>query len=285
MKVKYWVGMVLLCVLIPNCLAFGQRVRLSEGTPVRVRLKADLVSEQVAEGGRVDFEVASPVIIQEMTVIPEGAVAWGTIQSVKKGKFIKFDISAVRLPDLAEVKLRTLKERAKNPEQEEIKVESSFKGGVGAPSGTEYTVYVDESKEVAASEAPGNPAPAAPTPPPVQAATPPPTPAQVAAPSPSSVTPTAPAAPPTSSPTSLVPSAASSANVERIKVECFSDPSAADIKIDGEFYGNTPSILMVPVGKHELEIQLSGYKTYAIPLTLASGSGVRTIRASLEQKE
>jgi hypothetical protein len=68
-------------------------------------------------------------------------------------------------------------------------------------------------------------------------------------------------------------------------VECFSDPSAADILIDGEFYGNTPSILKVPVGKHELEIQLSGYKTYAIPLILEPGTGIRTIRASLEQKE
>jgi hypothetical protein len=68
-------------------------------------------------------------------------------------------------------------------------------------------------------------------------------------------------------------------------VECFSDPSAADILIDGEFYGNTPSILKVPVGKHELEIQLSGYKTYSIPLILQSGTGIRTIRASLEPKE
>jgi len=68
-------------------------------------------------------------------------------------------------------------------------------------------------------------------------------------------------------------------------VECFSDPSAADILIDGDFYGNTPSILKVPVGKHELEIQLSGYKTYSIPLILEPGTGIRTIRASLEQKE
>ena len=68
-------------------------------------------------------------------------------------------------------------------------------------------------------------------------------------------------------------------------MECFSDPSGAEILIDGEFYGNTPSILKLPVGRHELEIQLSGYKTYAIPLILQSGAGMRTIRAPLEQKE
>jgi len=73
------------------------------------------------------------------------------------------------------------------------------------------------------------------------------------------------------------------ANAERVRVECFSDPSAADILIDGEFYGNTPSILKIPVGKHALEIQLSGYKTYSMPLILEPGTGIRTIRASLEQ--
>jgi len=100
--------MVLVCMLIPSCLAFAQRVRLPDGTAVRVRLKADLTSDQVEEGTRVDFEVARPVIIQGMTVIPVGAVSWGAVQSVKKGKFIKFDIEGVRLPDLTAVKLRTV---------------------------------------------------------------------------------------------------------------------------------------------------------------------------------
>ena len=294
MKVKHSIGMVLVCMLIPSCLAFGQRVRLPEGTPVRVRLKADLASDQVEEGARVDFEVASPVVIQGMTVIPEGAVSWGAVQSVKKGKFIKFDIEGVRLPDLTDVKLRSVGARAKNPGQDQIKVESSFKGGVGAPKGTEYTAYVNEAREVAVSGQPSVPAlaatpSAAPTIPPTQAPTPPPTPAQVVVPTPSTVTPSvtsstpaAPATPPASSPGQ---SASPLAKAERVTVECFSDPSGAEILIDGDFYGNTPSILKLPVGKHELEIQLPGYKTYAIPLILQSDTRIRTIHPSLEQKE
>jgi len=310
-KVKHSIGMVLVCMLIPSCLAFGQRVRLPDGTPVRVRLKADLTSDQVEEATRVDFEVARPVIIQGMTVIPEGAVSWGAVQSVKKGKFIKFDIEGVRLPDLTDVKLRTVAGRAKNPGQDQIKVDASFRGGVGAPKGTEYTAYVNEDREVAVAAQPSIPAlaptptPAGTTPPTPAETTPPapaettaPTPAQVEAPTPSTATPAvtypkpaaAPAvttpAPSATSPTSSPSqSAASLANVERARVECFSDPSAADIVIDGEFYGNTPSILKVPVGKHQLEIQLSGYKTYSIPLILEPGTRIRTIRASLEQKE
>jgi hypothetical protein len=294
-KVKHSIGMILVCMLIPSCLAFSQRVRLPEGTPVHLRLKADLASDQVEEGVRVDFEVASPVLIQGIAVIPVGAVSWGAVQSVKKGKFIKFDIEGVRLPDLTDVKLRTVGGRGKNPAQDQIKVDASFKGGVGAPKGTEYTAYVNEGREVAVAAQPSNLA-LAPTP--TAAATTPPTPAQVVAPTPSTATPavtypksaappavTTPAASATSPAISPSQSAAPLANVERARVECFSDPSAADILIDGEFYGNTPSILKVPVGKHELEIQLSGYKTYSIPLILEPGTGIRTIRASLEQKE
>jgi hypothetical protein len=319
-KVKHSIGMVLVCTLIPSCLAFGQRVHLPEGTPVHLRLKADLMSDRVEEGARVDLEVASPVLIQGIAVIPEGAVSWGAVQSVKKGKFIKFDIEGVRLPDLTDVKLRAVGGKAKNPGQDQIKIEASFKGEVGAPRGTEYTAYVNEDREVAVAAQPGSPA-LAPTPtaaaattppavvatppptpatttPPAAVATTPPTPAPVVEPTPSTTTPAVtyakPAAPPavttpaasaTSPAISPGPSAAPPASVERARVECFSDPSAADILIDGEFYGNTPSILKVPVGRHELEIQLSGYKTYAIPLILEPGTGLRTIRASLEPKE
>ena len=89
MKAKLWIGVVLIWVLTSSCLALGQPVSLPEGTAVRVRLKADLGSDQATVGNRVDFEVARPVVIQGTTVIPEGAVAWGTVQSVKKGKFIR----------------------------------------------------------------------------------------------------------------------------------------------------------------------------------------------------
>ena len=352
---KYWIGMVLVCTVVPSCLAFGQRVRLPEGTAVRVCLKADLTSDQAAVVARVDFEVTRPVVIQGMTVIPQGAVAWGAVQSVKIGKFIEFDIEGVQLADGTNVKLRSVGVRAKKPWQNRLKVDSSFKGGVGAPKGTEYTAYVDEGIEVEVSGQPtGAPAlaaapSAAPSTPAPQAVTPPPTPAPTVTPNASTVTPgatsTTPTAPPpaatpeppavttaaahpaataveappvitpaaTAAPAVATPAAATPAvatpaittpaptapplaasstqppalpaNVERVRVECFSDPSGAEILIDGEFYGNTPSILKLPVGRHEMEIQLSGYRTYAIPLILQSGAGMRTIRAPLEQKE
>jgi len=300
-NVKYGVGIVLLLMLIPSCLAYGQQVRLPDGTPVHVRLKADLASEQAEEGGRVNFEVARAVVIQGITVIPEGAVSWGAVQSVKKGKFVKFDIEGVQLPDGTNIKLRSVEAKAKI--SGEVKADSSFNGGVGGAKGSEYVAYVDEDRDVTVGGQGGNPPPApapsaAPATAAAQAPASPPTPTQVAAPTPSTAaaavtsstpeaapalaTPAAPATTPAVSPTGP---AAPPANVERVTVECFSIPTAADILIDGEFYGNTPSILKIPVGKHDLQIQLSGYKTYSIPLTLEAGRGIRTIRAPLEQKE
>jgi hypothetical protein len=301
-------------------------------------LTADLASDRVEEGARVGFEVARPVVIEGMTVIPVGAVAWGAVQSVKIGKFIEFDIEGVQLPDGTNVKLRSVGVRAKKPWQDRIKVDSSFPGGVGAANGSEYTAYFDEERQVAVSGPASNPAlaaapSAAPTAPPTQAPTPPPIPVQGVVPSPSTATPpvtsatptapppvatpappavttaaapapatpaqappaattpavTAPAvttpAPPATSPAASATPSAALASVERVRVECFSDPPWADILIDGEFYGNTPSMLKIPVGKHDLEIQLSGYKTYSRPLILQSGTGILTIRAPLEAKE
>jgi hypothetical protein len=290
-KLKYRIGIILVSMLIPSCLALGQKVRLPDGTSVYVRLKVDLASEIVEQGARVDFEAARPVVIQGMTVIPEGAVAWGAVQTVKKGKSIKFDIQGVQLPDGTNVKLRTGRDKTKNSP---IKADSDFKRGIGAPKGSEYTAYVDEDREVAVSGQESNPAlAAAPPPAPAQPVAPSAStetpavtsttpPAQLAVSTPAAATPTSPATSPAVSPTQ---SGAPTANVERITVMCFSDPSGADIRIDGDFFGNTPSILKVPVGKHALEMELSGYKTFAMPLLLRSGEPTHTVRAPLEQKE
>jgi hypothetical protein len=291
MNVKHSIGALPLSLLCLSSLLFAERVRLQEGTAVRVRLKAELMSDRVEEGNRVDFEVARPVVVRGMIVIPEGALAWGAVQSVKKDKSIKFDIEGVRLPDLTEIKLRCIREKSKNPGKDQIKIETQYGETVGVPRGSEFTAYIDEeawAEAAAPAASPAvqrAPAPVAPAPTqaaPVEVRTPAPVapapavsaPAPAVQPTPSAVQPAAPAVPP-----------AAAATGERITVECFSDPSGAEILIDGDFYGNTPSILNVPVGDHRFEIQLAGYKSYSQSLNLPSGAGLRTIRAPLEKKE
>jgi len=338
MNVKHAIAALPLSLLCLSTLLLAEKVHLQEGTPVRVRLKADLASDRAEAGNRVDFEVAQGVTVGSLLVIPEGAVAWGAVQSVKKDKAIKFDIQGVRLPDLREVKLRCIREKTNNPAKDQIKIDTEFGETVGVPKGTVFTAYIDDDVWVEAAAAP--PAATAPAVRPsaapaaqLTAATPAPTPTAVApaevrpaapvvvtapptiatpapqpaastpAPSPTSVapaevrmaaptavtpvtvpTPTAQPAAPVATPTLAVAPAAA-ATGERVTVECFSDPSGADILIDGEFYGNTPSILKILVGNHRVEIQLPGYKVFSQPLNLPAGGGIRTIRALLEKRQ
>jgi hypothetical protein len=72
---------------------------------------------------------------------------------------------------------------------------------------------------------------------------------------------------------------------EPVTVEIFSDPIGADIMLDGDFVGNTPSILKVRPGTHYLILLLPGFKPWEQPLSLEPGGKLTTIRATLEKTE
>jgi hypothetical protein len=218
------------------------------------------------------------------------------VQVVKKGKTLRFDIEGVRLPDMKLVKLRCSPQKTSTAAKGEIKVETQVGGDVGAAKGSEFTAYLDEDLTVNVAGTPATPpqpspavAPAAPPAPatPVAAPVAAPSPEAVAGPPPKpDATPVAPApvAPVVSAPAAPVTHAAPAAQPgEYITVECFSDPSGADIYIDDDYHGNTPSILKIQPGKHQIEYRLMGYKAHMQPLDLTSGTGLRTVRMTLEK--
>lgn len=340
MKLKgaFWILPLSLLALSP---ARAERLRLPDGTPVRLFLRAELSSARAHLGDRVDFEVADPIVVQGHILVPVGAAAWGAVQSVKE-KEVKFDIEGARLPNLQIVKLRTVREKTKSARKDQIKVEARVSDGAGAAPGTEFTAYLDEDAEVdvpgPAATALGAKQPAA-EPKPVPAEAKPATAAVVAAPAagpketavvpnpsgeprpatsaasptatpqhaapasppvtetPEPAPPAAPAAPsPTrTAPTATLPSKPSApvpapltldwaTATEWVTVECFSDPSGADILIDENFVGNTPSILKVPAGDHALGLKRNGYQPVSESMSLPAGSGLRTIRKTLQPK-
>lgn len=285
MKFKGSIAGIIFCLICFSGALYAERVEVPEGTRVEVRLKADLQSTQAHEGSPIYFEVGRPVIVRGIVAVPVGAVAWGAVQSVKEGKFIKFDIEGLRLPDMTTINLRCTREKSKKASKDELKIDSDLGDTVGAPKGTEFTAYVDEGITVEGS---GAAAPSTPSPSPAsQPSAPAPAPAEVT-PAASTTTPTpqttAPAAPaPQPAPQTIAP--ASAASAEPVTLQCFSDPSGADIVIDDDFRGTTPSILKIPPGKHHLEYQLYGYNPYSKDLDLKSGMGVQTIRETLQKKE
>jgi hypothetical protein len=79
-----------------------------------------------------------------------------------------------------------------------------------------------------------------------------------------------------STPGTCVPTAASC-------VTFVSEPQGADIYVDGEFVGNTPSTLALPAGSHEIRVEADAFKTWTRKLTSTAGSTV-TIHATLAKK-
>ncbi|HWX52978.1 MAG TPA: PEGA domain-containing protein [Verrucomicrobiae bacterium] len=61
-----------------------------------------------------------------------------------------------------------------------------------------------------------------------------------------------------------------------------STPEGADIEVDGNFVGNTPSAIEVAPGDHTVSVKKSGYKTWERKLK-ATGGGVN-LRAELEKE-
>lgn len=264
------VAAVLLAILALPLQAAQVRVR--QGTLVKIRLHYDVTTENVEKGDRVEFDVADNVIVNNQVVIPKGNAAWGQVTKVKgagkKGKHAKdaavsFRLVGVRAADNQEIPLRILPYRTKKAESKENEIEedSPIRGlrerMVGAEKGREYAAYTDVDALVNAQEA---------------------APATVSAPAPAGQPlQAAPAASmPTTPPANAVPA-------DPASISFASEPSGAEIVIDGNFVGSTPSTLRVPAGRHVIELRLSGYRGWTRTMTVAPAS-TPSIRATLEKE-
>ena len=67
------------------------------------------------------------------------------------------------------------------------------------------------------------------------------------------------------------------------KISVSSTPPNADIEIDGSFVGNTPSLVEVTPGEHDIVIRKSGYQTWQRKMKIMSGS--INVTAELEKTQ
>ena len=75
--------------------------------------------------------------------------------------------------------------------------------------------------------------------------------------------------------------ASAQANPTNAQLEITSNPSGAEISVDGNFVGDTPSEFTVAAGVHTITISKHGYKPWERKLTVSSGKV--TVAAELEQ--
>jgi hypothetical protein len=124
---------------------------------------------------------------------------------------------------------------------------------VTIPKGTEVTAFI--SGDVKLDLAKVQPAPLVPAAPPVPATQ------QVPA--------SSPAATPNAAPTGTTP--VSPDQTAEAELEVSSTPDGADIEIDGNFVGSTPSTVGVAAGLHQLSVTKAGFKLWERKITVSSG--------------
>jgi hypothetical protein len=245
---------------------------LQDGSAVTLRLGRSLSSADAHAGDRVDFEVAEEVSVNRIVVIPKDSPASGIVITAHKkrrmGRAGKLDVNidSVQLADGEKATLRAVKESQGGSHT------GIMAGGMVAtslivwpaapvfllmhgkdvtiPKGTEVTAYI--SGELRLDPAKFEPASLVPAAAPVPAAQ------QVPAASPDAT--------PNPAPTDTSPDQAPVA-----ELEVSSTPDGADIEIDGNFVGSTPSTMGVAAGPHQLSVKKAGFKVWERKITVSSG--------------
>jgi hypothetical protein len=268
-----------LVVFVLSCFsltAFAQpaaRVKLEEGTQVRLKLMETISSATAMAGQVVSFEVLDDVRVGEILVIAEGAPAWGTIveaerkKSLGRGGKLAFRLDYVKAVDGTKAPLRTTsisQGRGKG-------LTTGIAAGASAvlfwpaapffllmkgrnaevPRGYHLAAFVDGDRLIAVREA-------------AEAGTE----APVTSRNPSAVL------------ISQTASPAVSKGGEFGSVYIISDPGGAEVEIDGAYYGNTPGLIRVPAGLHSVTIRYANHTPWKRTVNIAPGSNL-TLKADL----
>jgi hypothetical protein len=248
---------------------------LEDGTALTLRLGRSLSSADAHDGDRVDFEVAEEVSVNRIVVVPKDSPASGTVITAHKkrrmGRAGKLDVSidSVRLASGEKATLRAVKQSQGGSHT------GIMAGGMVAtslivwpaapvfllmhgkdvtiPKGTEVTAYLNG--DVKLDPAKFQPAPFVPAAPPV--------------PSTQEVPPSSPAATPNAGSTDTTPVSPDQGAAAELEVS--STPDGADIEIDGNFVGSTPSTVGVVAGSHQLSVKKAGFKPWERKITVSSG--------------
>jgi len=260
-------------LILGTSLLHAAQVRVPEGTLVRLKVHADITTENVVKGDRVEFDVAENVAVNDRVVIPKGAVGRGVVVDVKgagkkraKDAAVIFRFVAVRAADNQEIPLRVMPTKSRKADSSENKIAinvpipGSREGMIGAEKGKHFAAYTETDALVNVPDRAQTPT-AAGTPGGGQAGgTVPPSGSEGQAAAPELVLPP-----------------------EEAYVDFRSNPPGAELLIDRTSRGTTPLRLQVPPGRHEIQIRLAGYRTWTRSMVVDPGSKP-SVRATLEKE-
>jgi hypothetical protein len=222
---------------------------LLDGTPVKLRLSQTISSADARVGQEVPFEVVEEVKVEDTVVLPKGATAIATVtdadhkKSMGRAGKLNISISYARLTDQEKVALRAVKD-------------SKGGGHVGAMTGAIVAtsivffpaaplflfihgkdITIPQGTEITAfveGDMHLNMAQFG-----------------------------------VSAPTNLT-SATNAPTQASLVVE--SAPLGADIEVDGNFVGNTPSTVSVASGSHQIAVKKKGFADWTKTLNVSGGT-------------
>lgn len=263
--------------------AQAAKIRLEEGTQVRLKLMEAISSATAQDGQVVSFEVLDEIRVNDQVVIAEGATAWGTIVDAEENKrFGRAGKLAVRLDyvkatDGSKIPLRANAEKRGAGKGVSTGVAVAvtalvfwpaaplfmLRKGKNAeiPRGFHLQAFVDGDRMIAMRDA--------------------------------GETFQTPATPNNNlnggirtmnaSVRYTTPNTATNAgNAGSGAVNVISDPGGAEVEIDGAYYGNTPGLIQMTPGLHTITIRATGFAPWKRTLNIAAGSNL-TVKADMQE--
>ena len=238
-------------------LAVCKQPCLEDGTPIKLRIAQTVSSADAHVNDRVEFEVLEEVTIQGVIIIPKGGIALGTVTEAQpkrrmaRGGKLEIVMDSVRMTDGEKAALRATKGGNGGGHT------GAMTAGIVAtalvcivcaplfllmhgkditiPKGTEVPTFVDGNLPLDLAK--------------FQQAD-----------SSQQVQTTQPGSP-------------SNAPIQSdAGVEVSSAPSGADVELDGNFVGNTPSTIGVSQGDHTITVKKNGYKLCEKKIKVTSGN-------------
>jgi hypothetical protein len=237
---------------------------LEDSVPVKLRINRTISSADSKTGDTVDFEVLQEISVNGTLVIPKGGLAYATITEAQakrrmaRGGKLGVNIDYVKLASSEKAPLRAVKELKGGGHTGAMTAGIVATGIVFFPAAPFFLfmhgkdITIPKGTEITAYVNGDMKLDVAKF--------------QQAAPRPES------------QPSQVV----SSPGPTRLQLE--SNPSGADIEIDGNFVGSTPSAVEVSEGDHAVTVKKSGFKDWERKLKVSNGSSVH-LTAELEKVE
>lgn len=232
---------------------------LEDETPIRLRLNRTISSAEAHTGDTVDFETLDDVTVNGTLVIPKAGLAFATVTEAQakrrmaRGGKLDINIDYVKLVSGDKAALRAVKD---------VKGGGHTGGMVGGMVATSLVFFpaapfflfmhgkdisIPKGTEITAYVSGDVKMDVA-----------------------------------KFQPATVVSAAAGTAAPLSAKLQLESDPSGADIEVDGNFVGNTPSDVQVTEGDHAVTVKRTGFKDWQRKVKVSGGSSVH-LNAELEK--